>query len=445
MFAGVEADAVNRLCAARSECQTLSRKHDTAKPLAVAEAGVIYVAKEIKSCVDRPDLFERLRAARKISKKGSETRKLDLMEMARGILPTLRYIVERDAVDKRGLRSSSSLTFAESPDDRFMLGNADPYGVDGFRCGACSIELSHAYFHCDGCEYSGKDFNICTDCYVGRMFLNRSHYDVCACGPGSSVPCECREVFCNIKGCPEGRKPCSCSCHEKFHRRTRFFTDDEIRELVKAAEKVAEGKEVKYHEETLMRLEGKVMVRPGEVEAYVAKREAELAAPKEAQHNTPSEMEVEPIPGAMAKDVEAVSAHGQADECFVAEPGSEAQGEAATVTNDAGGTLRAHVRTEPATATNEQRVQNNDGPDPSCLMSRLQQPQPKSPRNDEGSGEDKGENDLDSSGVGGMVAVSLNEDGQLETTMASSDEDVQTKTVSDTDSADRFGGVPREV
>lgn len=286
-FAGLKAEAINRLCAASVECQRLAQKHETAKPLAIPETVVLWQARAIQSAIE----WYKNPVANDLG-----PHRIDLKEMAIGILPSLRYIAERDALDKREICATDFLQIAV-PDDRNLQGRVDPYGVDGFRCSVCWMELAHAYFHCDGCEYSGKDYNVCTDCYIERQYLGRPHYDTCAGGPGVVVPhgkCGCRELTCDHDGCKK-LKPCSCRCHEFFHRRTRFFTDEEIRELVAAAESLAEGKEVKYHQETLVRLQGKVMVKPGTADDYVAKiKAARQAATAKRARPIQDEMEVEP-------------------------------------------------------------------------------------------------------------------------------------------------------
>ena len=264
----MKAETINKFCAAAIECQNLCRKYDTAQPLAITESAILWHANAVQSYAKNCTRYELTEDLSRIK------------EIARGILPSLRYIADRDAVRKRDLSESNFLTFAEKPDDRDTVGNAEPFGVDGYHCQVCSVELSNAYFHCDGCEYSGNDFNLCTDCYVAKKYIGRPHYDRCTCGPRARVSCTCRELRCNIKGCAEGRKPCSCTCHERFHRRTRFYTDDEIQKLVSAAESMA-GAEVKYHEETTMRLRNRPMVRPGGVDEYMVKMKALMVKERE--------------------------------------------------------------------------------------------------------------------------------------------------------------------
>ena len=270
LFTGLDAEALNRIVASCMECQTLTKQYDTAKPLAIPETGILWHANAIKKYVQ---VIKKCgdQCVGLLRSDGGEGR-LDMKELARGILPSLRYIAERDALDKRRITPHDRLVLSD-PDDRNREGHVDPYGVDGFRCGSCSMELAHAYFRCDGCEYSGRDFNVCTDCYLNKKYMGRPHYESCSGGPGNFVPggkCGCRELKCDHDGC-ERQKPCSCTCHQFYHRRTRFFTDDEVREFITAAESLAEGKEVRYHEETLHRLRGKVMVRPGEADDYVSR------------------------------------------------------------------------------------------------------------------------------------------------------------------------------
>lgn len=295
LFTGLDAEALNRIMASCMECQTLTKQYDTAKPLAIPETGILWHANAIKKYVQAIKKSGN-RCVGLLRSDGGKGR-LDMKELARGILPSLRYIAERDALDTRGITPHDRLVLSD-PDDRNREGHVDPYGIDGFRCGSCSMELAHAYFRCDGCEYSGRDFNVCTDCYLNKKYLGRPHYESCTAGPGNLGKCGCRELKCDHDGC-ERKKPCSCTCHQFYHRRTRFFTDDEVREFISAAESLAEGKEIKYHEETLHRLRGKVMVRPGEAEDFVARAKVANAkqweaerAENEAQKEHPIEQEV---------------------------------------------------------------------------------------------------------------------------------------------------------
>lgn len=103
------------------------------------------------------------------------------IEVCRGILPGLRYVVRchKEAMNmaseeaRETTEAAKRISFCklantdEAPSESAM----DPYGNGDFMCKLCSKELSNAYFHCDGCEkHLAKDFNICFECHAQQHF-----------------------------------------------------------------------------------------------------------------------------------------------------------------------------------------------------------------------------------------------------------------------------------
>jgi len=290
---GSSARPINRQFSSIIECASLCRQNDrTAKTLAIPEACVLKLAAEISAISpdDPYDAFE---------ENSSTCFRPSRREIAQGILPTLRYIVERETS-----AVASAKQLVQRPDSHIALSNTNPYGNDYF-CRICDQELSSTYFHCNGCEkLLHKDYDICTHCFEEGRFrrLHRMHPTVdlatsdlqhtgnlkerpgkCTCGVGACGNCS-----------GDRCKQCSCICHQQFTPKCRFFLPKHLNFFLKQCEEYA-GEDVPYAEETLLRLKQEWMVPPA---LKPQEREIEQEAP------IPQEPEIEQAHIAQKPEIE---------------------------------------------------------------------------------------------------------------------------------------------
>lgn len=265
---GVTADGINRELASTLECASFCRPHESCKSLAIPETAILKLATRLPSSIDddsrRDPVFDELPGAY------TEYRP-SLLEVARGILPSLRHVVTRDCA---GGAQPDEENADPLPDTHPDSGNAiDPFGSDYF-CIICFHELANTYFHCCGCEaLLAKDFNVCSQCFnegahVRNKLMHREPHqsdkktamasNFHHVGVPSGNACRCQRAH----KCSEcGKCPwCVCSCHSKFGKRHRFFTDERQKGLLDRCIKLVD-QDVLYATETLCRLNGEGMVR----------------------------------------------------------------------------------------------------------------------------------------------------------------------------------------
>ena len=225
---GSDAIGINRQVASIIECAGLCRKEGRkSRSLAIPEVCVLKLAAVIAG--HRDDTSDCM-----VEDWNNFCVRPTLKEVAAGILPSLRYIVERDTSVVYG----TGMTAVE-PDVENPKWSLEPYGNEYF-CMVCDQELSNTYFHCDGCaKIRFKDFIICVQCYADGRYYRKETYDD---GPSDLVhagghhgnaafdECDCNEGPCvrcfvvDDGGSEKGRcKGCSCTCHHKFTPRTRLF------------------------------------------------------------------------------------------------------------------------------------------------------------------------------------------------------------------------------
>jgi hypothetical protein len=275
---GLSAEGINREVSSSLECASLCRQHKTSKSLAIPETAIIKLASILPSIKDRLSRQEPLLIVPAVSY--SEYRP-PWKDLARGILSSLRYVVKRDCNEHYDYCESIEPR-QTNPDPKGFVLNVDkvpdshrdayehpidPFGNDYF-CKLCDQELSNTYFRCNGCEkLLAKDFNICSQCFDEREFLqNIEMYEVtrtvmassfhhigatngkCTCQhPGACLACQ----KCVL---------CCCNCHKDFNKRCRFFTESRQKDLLGHCKELVGGDEVQFATETECRLDGEGMV-----------------------------------------------------------------------------------------------------------------------------------------------------------------------------------------
>lgn len=274
MFWGADKEGINREVAATVECAALCRDY-SCKSLAIPETVILCSA--MLACGRHDARME------DTSMLSFETSKFEIpsccpseSDLIAGILPSLRYIQKRDrsaaesanSENRDNLHKGVKLKKAKKPDTFHdpAVYPVDPYGSDYF-CMVCNQELSNSYFHCNGCEVLlNKDFNICSRCYSEEKFLariqvhptsNKWYSDVNHIGnterTADSRGCPCHAGRC--RACPEAYcKCCSCQCHKVFTNQFRFIDQEAADKLIRNCEKIVNGAEVKFSQETEARL-----------------------------------------------------------------------------------------------------------------------------------------------------------------------------------------------
>lgn len=286
---GVTAEGINREVATILECASLCRP-TTCNPLAIPETALYNLASMIPP---RHKALCSLPSANGLCTPS-------MKEMIKGALPSIRHLVHRDSKPdpnreggekkkgtkpkktpkKKGKAKETEVgailpdTFAD-PEKRTI----DPYGND-YYCTICNQELSNNYFHCKGCEQLlGKDFNVCDTCHETRAYLTNHEMlpnanDILAsdCHHYADPNNECnskrtagREQHHDYGNCRQCSKcmHCTCKCHAVFERRYRFYTQEQLKEMLKNCEDFVDGKEVVFSRETLSRLDGVHMTATG--------------------------------------------------------------------------------------------------------------------------------------------------------------------------------------
>jgi hypothetical protein len=269
MFMGVTAEGMNREVASTLECTLLCREN-SCKSLAIPETAILKLASLIPPEID-PQHSPEEYIHEKTAFIDDEFRP-SWKDIARGILPSLKHIVKKElnAGNSKSTRKVRSNHNEMQPDSTFDSSRAaiDPFGNDYF-CKLCDHELSNTYYHCDGCEtLLSKDFNICSLCFEEKKFLQDiSMHDCrtleihsgkhhigrpkldCSCDPAAPVCEYCRNGM-----------TCCCNCHTIFSRRSRFFTLDDLNNILAVTEKVVGDDSIEYAVETENRLDRVVMV-----------------------------------------------------------------------------------------------------------------------------------------------------------------------------------------
>lgn len=253
---GSTAEGINREAATSIECGALCRDKNC-KSLSIPETAILRLASRIPAA-GRGDQQRMI-----IKRSGLDDSQLRCCwdDISRGILPSLRHVVNREWAVHRAPNAAGKITVDE-PDSAIDPSSTpvDPFGNDYF-CRLCDSELANTYYHCEGCEQLlSKDFNTCLRCFTETKFLTNvkmnEGYVMHAKHNHVGNPrkkCECNEMCTNV--CPHcSRLSCCCSCHTRLTKHYRFFPPDDLLEILKKLEERVGENEIVFSEETTNRL-----------------------------------------------------------------------------------------------------------------------------------------------------------------------------------------------
>lgn len=196
---------------------------------------------------------------------------LSWWEIIRGILPSVRYIINRDNFERRSNSRSKKIMVSEVPDTHLSEAQSgiDPYGNDYF-CNICSHELANTYFHCFGCEsLLAKDFNICIGCYKDGAYaidveMHKRGNTPMACHfhHVGKPKTQCSVASKHDMKCTECNKCllCNCICHTVFEKRRRFYTEERQYKILERCAEIAFGAEIKFSYESECQLSGEPLI-----------------------------------------------------------------------------------------------------------------------------------------------------------------------------------------
>ena len=266
MFRGTSSEGVCRELVSVLECAALNRVHRN-QTLAIPELAMLQMARSLTS----PTLLEPRKSSflKLVPSNQNDVSRDTIKNVLRGILPSLRYVVEKQTIAYEQAKSNKNakVNISNRPDSwqNPSLFSMDPYGGTDFFCKFCYRELSNVYMHCDGCEeLLSADFNICVDCHKAGAYrclvimnpisslattkVNHVGHLVRDRGRG----CSCHMGICRrCKLCVK----CSCRCHQSFTVHQRLLTVDDMKGLVRKVEAVVGDQPVDHADEVEQRLD----------------------------------------------------------------------------------------------------------------------------------------------------------------------------------------------
>ena len=272
-FKGVTAEGINREMVSTLECSKLNRKHNM-QSLAVPETSILFMARRHVADYEQ-QLFSPMSvghqdeaAERKLpavlafrsgasndSTIASAPSTPPSLEVLRGLLPSLSYIVNRHKTAHEKAKQMEAkgdekrkISIASRPDTQEAPESAkiDPWSHGDMSCKSCGAEISQCYMHCDGCEkLLSKDFNVCVACHNNRKhevfypmcpFNNKRNASVNHVGnmaydrSNDRGTCVCKNgTKCKICNYCLG---CSCRCHKAFTMHLRFMSMEDEEALL---------------------------------------------------------------------------------------------------------------------------------------------------------------------------------------------------------------------
>ena len=194
--------------------------------------------------------------------------------IARGILPSLRYVINCEKDNKSDENEGETLPDTY-PGQGAENGGINPYG-SWYSCVFCNCELAELYYSCDGCELLlDKEFTVCAVCYSNNDHLqhnkivglddklklndinwtpNRHHVPSI-----DSIDKDMRD--CEKEDCQSGKSRClQCSMilHTKMTQHRRFNEGKTLDSILQNCEDCAKDNKVMYSQETERRLNGDI-------------------------------------------------------------------------------------------------------------------------------------------------------------------------------------------
>jgi hypothetical protein len=264
MFKGVTGEGINREVSSILECARLNQKQQV-QSLAIPETALLFLARDLLGVLKAKAVH------------GSDDLESEAINILRGILPSLQYVVYRHKMteetskkwEEEGKHKKVSIdakpNTAHNPGafkqsvcvhfsiDRFHVLTSlydidsfslDPHGSGDFICKFCSDELSNLYLHCEGCErLLNKDFNICASCHADEKYKRQIRMHPFQQKMKSTLNHTGNMRFQRYSRCPCHNGPqcdtcafcigCSCICHQHFTLHYRFMPVQEEMQLLK--------------------------------------------------------------------------------------------------------------------------------------------------------------------------------------------------------------------
>lgn len=189
-------------------------------------------------------------------------------DILRGMLPSLRFVIERQLrASRKAIQDQTGLVSVASRPNSWENPNVfavDPYGAADFYCKLCHVELSNVYMHCTGCdELLDRDFNICVDCHASNqanVFINMNpmkdrrltcYHHIGNLKRDKGRGCGCRALVC--VRCAKCAK-CSCKCHQEYVLHHRLLSREDLQELLAKVESIVGEDEISFSGEISQRL-----------------------------------------------------------------------------------------------------------------------------------------------------------------------------------------------
>jgi hypothetical protein len=281
LYMGYTAEGINREISNVSR-NTYQCRNKAKKALAPAEFSLRYLASSLSPAPIKSTGSHLSSLLGTVSLSHNHPQQKDESEstvaMARGILPTLQFIIDRErkqifdvckesrlitSFDEIGWDLLFKRTYADvemNPDHSLI----DPRGND-YYCATCSAELGNLMFHCNGCEaLLQKDFNICACCYgQGKYTTTHTFNSNIKKQTATSTGFHTGEFYGNVSTphphyqlCPACKfcTCCSCRCHTNFSMHFRKHTEDQSAILVEKVKSIVGDNNVKFAEHTMVKL-----------------------------------------------------------------------------------------------------------------------------------------------------------------------------------------------
>lgn len=267
---GLSAAGINREVSYTIESATRFIQQDK-RSLSIPRLAILNLATEIPSIRgEGPKDIDQTKA-RKIHFLGRDDAVCNpsWMTIARGLLPSLRYVISEEKGWDDESRTTARLPdcYHPSPDD---YGSIDPFGND-YYCVFCLRELANLYYSCDGCEQLlDREYKICAACLQAEKYVEgrivgldkevefslikwtpfRHHCVDIKKARGKNTK-KCPKITCqNNNLCMD----CGRLLHTKFTEHRRFHTEQRLVQSLKNCEKIVDEDRIPFSEETEKRL-----------------------------------------------------------------------------------------------------------------------------------------------------------------------------------------------